>query len=76
MTLSSSIVCKKSQSNGRAVAEPQEEATAAEELVPHQQPPPAEVQPEKMAEVTLPFTPSQATSAGSQLVTQDRVKYL
>ncbi|KAI3361482.1 hypothetical protein L3Q82_013630 [Scortum barcoo] len=41
---------KKAQANGRAVAEPQE-ATVSEEIVPHHQPPPAEVKAEKVAEV-------------------------
>lgn len=42
---------QKSQPNGRAIAEPQEEAIASEEIVPHHQPPPPEVKPEKVAEV-------------------------
>ncbi|XP_068180476.1 protein LYRIC isoform X5 [Antennarius striatus] len=41
---------KKAQSNGRAIAEPQEEAIVSEEIVPHQQPPPSEVKPEKAGE--------------------------
>ncbi|XP_029694682.1 protein LYRIC-like isoform X2 [Takifugu rubripes] len=40
----------KTQSNGRAVAEPQEEAKVSEELVPHHQPPPSEVKAEKIPE--------------------------
>lgn len=41
---------KKAQSNGRAVAEPQEEAIPAEEIVPHHQSPPSEVKADKNAE--------------------------
>uniref|UniRef100_A0A3P8SFN8 Metadherin a n=1 Tax=Amphiprion percula TaxID=161767 RepID=A0A3P8SFN8_AMPPE len=41
---------KKAQPNGRAVAEAQEEAIVSEEIVPHQQPPPAEVKAEKVTE--------------------------
>lgn len=53
---------QKAQSNGRAVAEPQEEAILSEKLVPHHQPPPSEVKAEKVAEVincideTMPHT--------------------
>ncbi|KAG7237305.1 hypothetical protein INR49_032488 [Caranx melampygus] len=42
---------KKAQPNGRAVAEPQEEAIVSEEIVPHHQPLPSEVKAEKVAEV-------------------------
>ncbi|XP_056237350.1 protein LYRIC-like isoform X4 [Seriola aureovittata] len=42
---------KKAQPNGRAVAEPQEEAIVSEEIVPHHQPLPPEVKAEKVAEV-------------------------
>lgn len=42
---------QKAQANGRAVAEPQEEAIVSEEIVPHHQPPPPEVKAEKVAEV-------------------------
>lgn len=42
---------KKAQPNGRAVAEPQEEAIVSEEILPHHQPPPAEVKAEKVTEV-------------------------
>ncbi|XP_071325346.1 protein LYRIC-like isoform X2 [Trachinotus anak] len=38
---------KKAQPNGRAVAEPQEEAIVSEEIVPHHQPLPPEVKAEK-----------------------------
>lgn len=41
---------KKAQPNGRAVAEPQEEAIVSEEILPHHQPPPAEVKAEKVTE--------------------------
>ncbi|XP_023127234.2 protein LYRIC isoform X2 [Amphiprion ocellaris] len=41
---------KKAQPNGRAIAEAQEEAIVSEEIVPHQQPPPAEVKAEKVTE--------------------------
>lgn len=41
---------KKAQPNGRAIAEPQEEAIPAEERVPPHQPPPPEVKNEKIAE--------------------------
>ncbi|XP_068613205.1 protein LYRIC-like [Brachionichthys hirsutus] len=41
---------KKSQFNGSAVAEPQEGAIASGGRVPHQQPPPSEVEPEKVGE--------------------------
>lgn len=41
---------KKAQSNGRAVAEPQEEAIVSEEIVPHHQPLPTEIKSEKVAE--------------------------
>ena len=44
-------VLQKAQPNGRAVAEPQEEAIVSEEIVPHHQPPPPEVKAEKVAEV-------------------------
>ncbi|KAM4633542.1 protein LYRIC-like isoform 2-T2 [Polymixia lowei] len=39
------------QPNGRAVAEPQEEAIVPEEIVPHHQPPQPEVKAEKVSEV-------------------------
>ncbi|XP_068590670.1 protein LYRIC-like [Cebidichthys violaceus] len=42
---------KKAQPNGRAVAEPQEEAIASEEIVPHHQPPTPEVKAEKVSEL-------------------------
>ncbi|XP_034384606.1 protein LYRIC-like isoform X2 [Cyclopterus lumpus] len=42
---------KKAQPNGRAVAEPQEEAIASEEIVPHHQTPTPEVKAEKVAEL-------------------------
>ncbi|XP_068425892.1 protein LYRIC-like isoform X2 [Clinocottus analis] len=42
---------KKAQPNGRAVAEPQEEAIASEKTVPHHQPPTPEVNAEKVAEL-------------------------
>lgn len=45
------FVFQKAQPNGRAVAEPQEEAIVSEEIVPHHQPPPPEVKAEKVAEV-------------------------
>ncbi|XP_041844146.1 protein LYRIC-like [Melanotaenia boesemani] len=41
---------KKSQPNGRAIAEPQEEAISAEEIVPPHQSPPPEVKNDKIAE--------------------------
>ncbi|XP_051813135.1 protein LYRIC-like isoform X2 [Acanthochromis polyacanthus] len=41
---------KAPQPNGRAVAEPQEEAIVSEEILPHHQPPPAEVKAEKVTE--------------------------
>ncbi|XP_024861067.1 protein LYRIC-like isoform X2 [Kryptolebias marmoratus] len=41
---------KKAQPNGRAVAEPQEEAIVSEEIVPHHQPAPPEGRTEKTAE--------------------------
>ncbi|KAI9520784.1 hypothetical protein NQZ68_013189 [Dissostichus eleginoides] len=41
----------KSQPNGRAVAEPQEEAIESEEIVPHHQTPPPESKAEKAAEL-------------------------
>lgn len=44
---------QKAQPNGRAVSEPQEEATVSEETVPHHQQPPAEGQAEKIPEVIL-----------------------
>lgn len=71
-------VYQKTQSNGRAVPEPQEEAIVSEELVPHHQPPPSEIKAEKIPEVMCPrfsFSHSEATSAtgvrlGSQFVTR------
>lgn len=42
---------QKSQPNGRAVVEPQEEAIVTEEIVPHHHPPTPEVKTEKAAEV-------------------------
>lgn len=42
---------QKAQPNGRAVAEPQEEAIVSEETVPHHQPPPPEAKAEKVVEV-------------------------
>ncbi|KAK5862791.1 hypothetical protein PBY51_018151 [Eleginops maclovinus] len=42
---------KASQPNGRAVAEPQEEAIVSEEIVPHHQTPPPESKAEKAAEL-------------------------
>lgn len=45
---------KKAQPNGRAVAEPQEEAIVPEEMVPHHQTPPPEAKAEKIAEVKKP----------------------
>ncbi|MEQ2300061.1 hypothetical protein AMECASPLE_021449, partial [Ameca splendens] len=41
---------KKAQPNGRAVSEAQEGAAPCEEKVPHHQPPPPQVKPEKVAE--------------------------
>lgn len=44
---------QKPQPNGRAGAEPQEEAMVSEETVPHHHSPPPEVKTEKAAEVLL-----------------------
>lgn len=46
---------QKAQSNGGAVAEPQEEAIVPEEIVPHHQQPPSQVKAEKIAEVVWVF---------------------
>ena len=60
----SSRVFQKAQSNGRAVAEPQEEAIVSEEIVPHHQPPPQVVKTEKVAEVIC--RPSDMTTHGQR----------
>uniref|UniRef100_A0A665TTU0 Protein LYRIC-like n=1 Tax=Echeneis naucrates TaxID=173247 RepID=A0A665TTU0_ECHNA len=62
---------KKAQPNGRAVAEPQEETIASEEIVPHHQPLPAEVKAEKALEVKKSKKKAKQAVKETKIVTAD-----